>query len=99
VVGDVVSDPTTDNDGPFEDELEEVEDDDDLRQDAAALFGVDAGDGPLPPIDVDALNGDDNGAIATHTGSTSTATHGTSTVVSANLLSGWIFMRSKMLMM
>jgi hypothetical protein len=72
-------DPTTGNDGPFEDEQEEVEDDDDLHQDAAALFGVNASDGPLPPIDVDALDGDGGGGTATHTGSTSTATHGTST--------------------
>jgi hypothetical protein len=43
------------------------------------LFGVDAGDDPLPPIDVDALDGDGGGGTATHTGSTSTATHGTST--------------------
>jgi hypothetical protein len=44
-----VPDPTTGNDDPIEDELE-VEDNDDLREDAAALFGIDADDGPFPSM-------------------------------------------------
>jgi hypothetical protein len=51
--------------------LLEVKDDDDLRDDAAGLFGIDIGDG-TQPIDVDG-DDDDDGVDA------STDTHGTST--------------------
>jgi hypothetical protein len=84
-----VPDPTTGNDDPIEDELE-VEDNDDLREDAAALFGIDADDGPLP-IDVDAIDDEGGGgtAMATRTGSTST--HGTSTASAGKLKSAvWL---------
>jgi hypothetical protein len=72
-----VPDPTTGNDDPIEDELE-VEDDDDLCEDTATLFGIDAGDGPLP-IDVDAIDGEGGGGTAMVTRIGSTSTHGTST--------------------
>jgi hypothetical protein len=72
-----VTDPTTGNDDPIEDELE-VEDDDDLREDAAALFGIDASDGLLP-IDVDAIDGEGVGGTTTVTRTGSTSTHCTST--------------------
>jgi hypothetical protein len=76
-----VPDPTTDNDDPIEDELG-VEDDDDLREDAAALFGIDAGDDPLP-VDVDAIDGEGGGGTMTVTRTGSTSTHGTSTAGAA----------------
>jgi hypothetical protein len=41
----------------------EIEDDDDIRDDAAGLFGIDLGDGSNP-IDVDAGDGD---GVATST--------------------------------
>ena len=49
-----------------------MENDDDIREDAAGLFGIDLGDGDgTHPIDLDA--GDDDGGVAA-----STDTHGTS---------------------
>jgi hypothetical protein len=54
------------------DELE-IEDDDDLREDAAAVFGFEVGDGSIPNDTVD-VDGDDGG------GADSTDTHGTSSV-------------------
>jgi hypothetical protein len=53
-----------------EDDELEIEDDNDLREDAAALFGIDVGDGNVPN---DA--GDSDGGVAA-----STNTHGTSSV-------------------
>jgi len=55
---------------PYADDLLEVEDDDDIRDDVAGLFGVDLGDGNQP-IDVD--GDDDDGGVEV-----STDTHGTS---------------------
>jgi hypothetical protein len=84
-----VPDPTTDNDDPIEDELG-VEDDDDLREDAAALFGIDTGDDPLP-IDVDAIDGKGGGGTVTATRTGSTSTHGTSTTGAGKHKSGvWV---------
>jgi hypothetical protein len=53
------------------------EDDDDIREDATALLGINVGDGSVP-IDVDA--GDNGGGAVTVTGTGSTSTHGTSSV-------------------
>ena len=63
------------------DELE-MEDDDDVREDAAALFGIDVGDGNVPnnviDVDADAGAGDGGGGAAMAAGCGSTDTHGTS---------------------
>jgi hypothetical protein len=68
---------------PHPDEELEIEDDDDVRDDAAGLFGIDLGDGNQPqPIDLD---GDDDGVEpSTDTYCTST----TSTSSKKSLLSG-----------
>jgi hypothetical protein len=75
-----VPDPTisNDNDDLIEDELD-VENGDDVREDAAALFDIDLDDGGLP-IDADDVDGDGGGGTATvtGTGTGSTSTHGTS---------------------
>jgi hypothetical protein len=63
-----------------------VEDNDDLREDAATLFGIDAGDVPLP-IYVDAIDDEGGGGTATATRTGSTSTHGTSTVGAGKLKS------------
>ena len=47
----------------------EGENDDDTRADAAALFGIDLGDGSAAPIDVDADGGEGAMAIANSNGS------------------------------
>jgi hypothetical protein len=84
-----VPDPTTGNDDPVKDELE-VEDNDNLCEDAAALFGIDAGNGPLP-IDVDAIDDEGSGGTATATRTGSTSTHGTSTASAGKLKSAvWV---------
>ena len=63
------------------DELE-MEDDDDVREDAAALFGIDVGDGNVPnnviDVDAEAGAGDGGGGAAMAAGCGSTDTHGTS---------------------
>jgi hypothetical protein len=58
-----------------------VENDDNIREDAAGLFGIDLGDGDgTHPIDLDA--GDDDGGVAA-----STDTHGTSSTGGGKLIS------------
>jgi hypothetical protein len=56
-----------------------LEDDDDLRHDAAGLFGVDVGDASVQQnvIDVDAEVGDGGGGAVTVTRTGSTSTHDT----------------------
>jgi hypothetical protein len=61
------------------DDLLEAEDDEDLRDDAAGLFGIDIGDGNQP-INVD--GDDDDGGV-----DASTNTHGTSTTTSGKRVS------------
>ena len=67
-------------DSQAEDEDLEIEDDDDVREDAAALFGIDVGDDGVPNnnvIDVD--GGDGGGAAAEPAGCYSMDTQGTTT--------------------
>ena len=56
---------------PHPDDELEVEDDDDLRDDAAGLFGIDLGDGNQP-IDLDGDDGDGGVEVSTNTHGTST---------------------------
>ena len=56
---------------PHLDDKLEVEDDDDLRDDAAGLFGIDLGDGNQP-IDLDGDDGDGGVEVSTDTRGTST---------------------------
>jgi len=73
----------------------EGEDDDDLREDAAALFGVDLG-ASQALIDLDGGSGE--GATTAGTGSNTNSSapsvSGNATLVSANLLFGLTLMRS-----
>ena len=60
----------------------EIEDDDDVHEDAAALFGIDVGDDGVPNnnvVDVDADAGDGGGAAAEPAGCCSMDTQGTTT--------------------
>ena len=55
----------------------EIEDDDDVREDAAALFGIDVSDDSVLNNIVDVDAGDGGGGAATATGCCSTDTQGT----------------------
>ena len=71
--------PLHGSDSQDEEDLE-IEDDDDVREDAAALFGIDVDDNDVPNnnvIDVDA--GDGGGAAAEPAGCCSMDTQGTTT--------------------
>ena len=59
------------------DELE-IEDCDDIREDATALFGINIGDGNVPINVVDVCASDAGGRATAATGACSTDTHGTS---------------------
>ena len=77
------SPPLHGSDSQAEEDLE-IEDDDDVREDAAALFGIDVGDDGVPNnnvnvIDVDANTGDGGGAAAEPAGCYSIDTQGTTT--------------------
>jgi hypothetical protein len=69
---------------PHSDDELEAEDDDDLRGDAAGLFGIDLGDGTVDsqPIEID--GDDDDGGV-----DASTDTHGTSTTSSKKVSAVW----------
>jgi len=72
--------PLHGSDSQAEEEDLEIEDDDDVREDAAALFGIDVGDDGVPNnnvIDVDA--GDGGGAAAEPAGCYSMDTQGITT--------------------
>ena len=76
--------PLHGSDSQAEAEDLEIEDDDDVREDAAALFGIDVGDDGVPNnninvIDVDADAGDGGGAAAEPAGCCSMDTQGTTT--------------------
>jgi hypothetical protein len=69
------------------------ENDEDVRGDAAALFGIDLGDGPVAPIDLD----DDSGGGRLGTPTPMALLHlllGKVSLVSANHLCGTILRRS-----
>ena len=79
-----MSPPLHGSDSQAEEEDLEIEDDDDVREDAAALFGIDVGDDGVPNnnvnvIDVDADAGDGGGAAAEPAGCYSIDTQGTTT--------------------
>jgi hypothetical protein len=68
----------------------ELENDNDVHEDAAALFDIDVGDSP---IDVNAVDGDggEGTAMAAGTGTGSTSTHGTSNAGTVKRKSGvWV---------
>ena len=71
-----VAQPPSDGEdlAPHSDDLLEVEDDDDIREDAAALFGIDLGDGDGSQPDPINLDADGDGGVEA-----STETHGIST--------------------
>ena len=78
-----MSPPLHGSDSQDEEDLE-IEDDDDVREDAAALFGIDVGDDGVPNnnvnvIDVDTDAGDGGGAAAEPAGCYSIDTQGTTT--------------------
>ena len=67
-------------DSQAEDEDLEIEDDDDVREDAAALFGIDVGDDDVPNNNVIAVDAGDNGGVAAEpVGCYSMDTQGTTT--------------------
>ena len=79
---DEVARPVVDEYPLNDDDLAEaaLEDDDDLREDVAVLFGVDVGDDNVQHnniIDVDVEVGDSGGGVTTGTKISSTSTHGT----------------------
>ena len=53
--------PLHGSDSQAEEEDLEIEDDDDVREDAAALFGIDVGDDGVPNNVIDVNAGDDGG--------------------------------------
>ena len=68
---------------PHPDEELEIENDDDLRDDAASLFGIDLGDGDgNQPIDLDGDDGDGGVEV-------STDTHGTSSTSGKKVSDVW----------
>jgi len=83
------------------DELE-MEDDDDVREDAAALFGIDVGDGNVPnnviDVDVEAGADDGGGGAVMATGSAPPTLMVPHLQVNANLVSGLILRRSRKMM-
>jgi hypothetical protein len=80
---DEIARPEVDEYPPLDDNLDEaaLEDDDDLHEDAAVLFGIDVGDDSVQQnnvIDVDAEAGNGGGGAMTGTRTCSNSTHGTS---------------------